>query len=168
MNAQVSVIEPEALEYLPAKTLLRLVEQSQKVKKHTALFQTTLRAHPELFRILEELDIEVAFCLRSGDIDLSFTGDGQRLIAVWKELRLAGWKPNAHPKKGDTSFHTHWPKEGFATFWMSFSSSVCRRVQVGTKMVEQPIYETQCAELPLIEAETPATAVVEVDSEIPF
>jgi hypothetical protein len=31
---------------------------------------------------------------------------------------------------------------------MSFSSTACRRVQVGVQMVEQPIYEVQCGELP--------------------
>jgi hypothetical protein len=169
VNAQVSVIEPEALEYLPAKTMLRLVEQAQKVKKYTALFQATLGGHAELFRNLEELDLDAAFCLRSGDIDLSFTGDGQRLLTVWKELRRAGWAPNTHPKKGETTFSTHWLKEGNATFWMHFSSTVCRRVQTGTKTVEVPVYETQCGDLPEVDAlAASANALVEVDSGVPF
>lgn len=166
MNAEVTLIDVEALEYLPAKTLLKLVEQAQKVKKWSALFQLTVKAHPELFRRLEELDIEIRFCLSSGDINMSFTGDGERLKQVWMELRRNGFKPNAHPKKGETTFYTHWPKDGFSQFWMEFSSNVCRRVQIGTKLVETPIYETQCGDLPEIDA--PATAVVEVDDDIPF
>lgn len=33
-----------------------------------------------------------------------------------------------------------------ASVWLSFSSSVCVRVQVGTRTVEEPIYEIQCEE----------------------
>jgi hypothetical protein len=169
-NGHVSILDAEELEYLPAKTLLRLVEQAQKAKKHAALFQLTVKAYPDLFRRLEELDIEPDFCVRSGDINLNFSGDGLKLAEVWKVLRRAGYKTELHPKKGESTFYTYWKQEGFATFWMNFSSSVCRRVQVGTKMVETPIYETQCGELPdMIEA--PGTAVVtaeEMSNDIPF
>lgn len=165
------VIDIDELEYLPAKTMLRLVEQSQKVKKYTALFQVTVKQHPALFRSLEELDIDLDFCLRGGDINLSFTGDGTRLGLVWAVLRKNGYAPNCRPKKGESTFYTHWLKDGAATFWMNFSSSVCRRVQVGTKTVEQPIYETQCDELPELEAETPKVSLTLIEGgadDIPF
>lgn len=173
MNAQVTVIEPESLEYVPAKTLLRVVEATQNAKKWTALFQSTVNSHLGLFRWLEEQDLDVRFSLSDGDMNLSFTGDGPRLGKVWGELRRAGWAPNTHPKKGESNFYTHWTKAGCATLWMNFTSSVCRRVQVGTQMVEQPIYEVQCGEMPemIEEGSTPPTLTViegDRDDDIPF
>jgi hypothetical protein len=172
MNAQVTVIEPESLQYVPAKTLLRVVEATQNAKKWTALFQSTVNSHPGLFRWLEEQDLDVRFSLSDGDMNLSFTGDGPRLGKVWGELRRNGYVPNTHPEKGKAEFYTHWLKEGCATFWMNFSSSVCRRVQVGTQTVVQPIYEVQCGEMPeMIETASTAPVLHVVDGgadDIPF
>lgn len=173
MNAQVTVIEPEQLEYVPAKTLLRVVEATQNAKKWTTLFQSTVNSHPGLFRWLEEQDLDVRFSLQDGEMNLAFTGDGPRLGKVWGELRRNGYVPVAHPKKGEPLFYTRWLKEGCATFWMNFSSSVCRRVQVGTQTVEQPIYEVQCGEIPemIEEGSTPPTLTViegDRDDDIPF
>lgn len=168
MNAEVTIIEPETLEYLPAKTLLKLVEQAQKAKRWQVQFQITVNSFPALFRRLEELDIDPKFSLVDGDIDLSFAGDGPKLSEVWKALRAAGYQPNNRPEKGKSSFYTHWHHEGYSTVWMNFSSTVCRRVQVGTKTVEQPIYEVQCGELPEIESEDKPVTVAEDDDELPF
>jgi len=159
-------IEPETLDYLPDKTLLRLMEQSQKAKQLHAAFHLTVKSFPALFRRLEELDIEPSFSLSDGDVNVYFTGDGHKLAEVWKALRQAGYETTARPKKGDSTFYAHWNLEGYSTIWMNFSSSVCRRVQVGTQMVEQPIYEVQCGELPELDA--PKTAVVEASDDIPF
>jgi hypothetical protein len=160
------IIDVDVLEYLPAKTMLKLVEQRQKATKHMTLFQAAVKQHAALFRYLEESDIDVDFSLRDGDINISFTGDGARLGQVWAELRRNGYTPNSRPTKGQTTFCTFWSKEDYAKFWMTFTSSVCRRVQVGTTTVEQPIYEVQCGELPELEAGT--TNLVEGDSDVPF
>lgn len=171
MNRQISVIEPETLEYLPAKTILRLTEQSQNVNKYNIAFANTVKRCPVLFRRLEELDIDVKFSLREGDIDLSFTGDGARLGEVWSALRHAGYLPDNRPTKGEAVFCTHWRQEGFAILWMNFSSSVCRRVKVGTKMVEQDVYEVQCGELPELDADASKQNLTVVDGsfdDIPF
>lgn len=169
MNTQVSIIEPETLEYLPAKTLLRLIEQSQKVKKWTEAHQSLVRSFPALFRRLEALDVEPSFNLRDGDVELSFTGDGHRLAEVWKTLRQAGYKPSTHPEKGsNASFYTRWLQEGRTDIWMSFSSSVCKRVKVGTKLVEQDVFELQCGELPELESGDKPVAVVEDSDDMPF
>lgn len=160
----------ETLELLPAKTLLRLVERSQLASKNLAAFKQTVNAVPELFRRFEELDIDVGFCLDNTYINVSFTGDGEKLKAAWGALRRHGYNTSARPKKGDTTFNAFWTRDGQAELFMMFSSSMCRRVQVGTKMVEQPIYETQCGDLPEIE-EPAAKSVVVVEedfNDIPF
>lgn len=172
MNAQVTVIEPESLEYVPAKTLLRVVEAAQNAKKWSAQFQATVNAHIALFRWLEVQDLDVRFSLTDGEMNLSFTGDGPRLGQVWGELRRNGFRPDAHPQKGQSEFCTRWHKEDYSVFWMRFCSSVCRQVQVGTRTVEMPIYETHCGEMPsMIEktAAAPALTVIDGgDNDIPF
>lgn len=170
MNAQITMIEPEALEYLPAKTLLRLIEKQQKAAKRFKEFKAVIGSFPDLFRSFEDLDIEPGFDLDGDYINLSFAGDGPKLAAVWKLLRQHGYKNSCHPKKGDTTFYAFWEQEGYAKFFMNFTSSVCRRVKVGTKTVEQDVYETQCGEMPTdLEIEAPKKAVVEVDdNDIPF
>ena len=154
MNAV--TVDVDMLDDLPAKTMLRMVEQAQAAKQAIASFQKTIKAFSALFRSVETMDIEPRFDLSAGSIDLSFTGTGDKLRAVWVELRRAGYKPNARPEKGKTQFYTYWEQEGYARIWMNFSSSVCRRVQVGTKTVETPVYETQCDEIPMLEAEDQA------------
>lgn len=168
MNSEVTIIEPETLEYLPAKTLLRLVEKSQQTAKNAKAFRQTVTALPSLFRALEEMDIEPRFDLDNEYITLQFTGDGNKLKEVWGLLRRHDYNVTARPEKGETQFCAFWNREGSTQFFMYFTSSVCRRVQVGTKMVEQPIYETQCGELPEIAADDKAVVVMEEADGIPF
>lgn len=169
MNAQVTIIEPEQLEYLPAATLLRLVERHQKATKKFKEFKAAIGAFPELFRGFEGLDIEPSFGLDNDYISLNFAGDGPKLSAVWKLLRRHGYNTGCRPKKGDTTFYAFWTQEGHAQFFMNFTSTMCKRVQVGTQMVEQPIYETQCGDMTAgLEIEAPKTSVVEVDDDLPF
>lgn len=170
MSAVPSIIEAETLEYLPAKTLLHLIERQQKASKNFKAFKLAIGTFPELFRALEDLDIEPGFSLDNEYINLSFAGDGPKLATVWKLLRQHGYKNSCHPKKGDTTFYAFWAQEGHAQFFMNFTSTMCRRVKVGTKTVEQDVYETHCGEMPTdLEIEAPKNAVVEVDdNEIPF
>lgn len=168
MNSEVSIIEPETLEYLPAKTLLRLVEKSQQSAKNAKAFKQTISALPALFRGFEEMDIEPRFDLDNEYITLQFTGDGNKLKEVWGLLRRHDYQVSSRPEKGDTQFCAFWNREGQAKLFMYFTSSMCRRVQVGTEMKEVPIYETQCGELPEIEAEDKPVVVAEVKDDIAF
>lgn len=167
MNTEL-ILDVDTLEYLPARTILKLVEHSQKVSKALKEFKRTVNEMSPLFRSLEEMDIDLQFNPDGGYIALCFTGDGERLAAVWKELRRNDYKNDCRPKKGDTTFCAFWYREGYANLFMNFSSSMCKRVQVGTKMVETPIYETQCGELPELEVEPKSSAVVEINDSIPF
>ena len=163
----ISIIEPETLEYLPAKTLLRLVERSQVTAKNAKSFQQAIKAFPELFRRFEELDLDVSFNFDNEYMFLTFAGGGDKLKAAWAALRRAGYNTESRPEKGDTAFNAFWRKEGYAAIFMMFSSTLCRRVKVGTKMVEQDVFETQCGELPEIETETSPSAITVAD-DIPF
>lgn len=153
-------IDVDMLASLPVKTLLRHEEKRRATAKNLAAAFATIQRHSSLFGALEALDIDVTFAPEheSMPIDLRFAGDGDRLGEVWGLLRAAGYAVNKRPEKGDTQFSGYWRKDGEAGIYMYFTSTLCKRVQVGTRLVEQPVYETQCGTLP--ELPTGATDVV--------
>jgi hypothetical protein len=113
----------------------------------------------------------------SDHIDVRLTGNAATLAKAVRILRTSGFDftSSSRPKKGDTTWSTFFTHDGCMRVWFSFSSSVCRMVQTGTKMIPQPIYETVCddiqlppdlAEVQALPAAPPATAAVEF--ELPF
>lgn len=169
----IALLDPEQLEFLPAKTLLRLIEKQQAVAKHFASFKKTIGELPELFRALEQIDIDTTFNLENGYVTLSFSGDGPKLTAAWRLLRQHAYNTDQRPKKGDTSFSAFWKSPERAEILMYFTSTLCKRVQVGTQTVEQPVYQTLCGDMPEIDADGGAPVVVvaaggEFDNDIPF
>ena len=94
---------------------------------------------------LNDLGIEVTY---SNDIDFSFTGDAHKLAAVVRILRTAGYNTDTDkPKQGDNTWYAFYRKEGCVRICLYFTSSVCKRVKTGTKMVEVDVYETQCGDI---------------------
>lgn len=151
-------IDVDYLAAAPLKSILRFAERKKHLAKNGEKLQAAIRDFQAMLLELEDLDIEPGFDFQNGCIDLSFAGDGDKLGNVWHVLRRAGFEPDKRPQKGDTSFCTFWRNGAHAMVWVSFTSTMCRRVQVGTKMVEQPIYETVCGDLPELDA--PQNAVV--------
>jgi hypothetical protein len=143
MNTSVS-IDVDYLAQQPIKTLLRLVDKHKDIQKNVSAFNIVLRDFSQLFLELEAMDIEPSFDFTGGSIDINFAGDGPKLAAIWQLLRRVGYEPDGRPNKGDVSYSSYWRQDGYANIWIHFSSTVCKRVQVGTKTVEQPIYETRC------------------------
>lgn len=154
-------IDVEYLMSRPVKTLLTLVENAKQYNRSAEKFRATIQARPELFAELEALDIDVRFDYQGGSIDVSFAGSGEKLGKVWGLLRRAGYSTDSRPKAGDSTFSAFWSApDDLSRVWLNFSSTVCKRVKVGTKMVEVAVYETVCEELPAIEP--PATELVAV------
>jgi hypothetical protein len=154
-------IDVEQLERLPIKSLLAAIEAMKQGKKNAEKQIATVRYYSAMFSELEALEVEPRFSAASSSIDLQFTGTADLLAKVWVVLRRHGFKPGNRPKAGEPSYSTYWtPRaqpEGMASIWMYFTSSVCKRVQTGTKMVETPVYETQCGELlPTVLEDSPA------------
>jgi len=79
-------------------------------------------------------------------LDISLAGNHKVFKTMWKALRDLGYNCNDKPKdKRFSSWSGYWTKNDTdLTIWVSFSSTVCTRKQVGTKMVEQAVYETVC------------------------
>lgn len=77
-------------------------------------------------------------------IYLNISGDKQKFLRIWNLQRRHGIKPSA-PAKGDTSAYWY-AFQGDCPVFVQFTSTQCRRVQVGTEMKSVPIYETKCEE----------------------
>lgn len=78
------------------------------------------------------------------DIHFRVAGDKQKFLSLVRCQRRYGFKPSM-PEKGATS--AFWRINDYAeqmAMYFSFSSTVCHRVKVGTKTVEQDVYETRC------------------------
>lgn len=82
----------------------------------------------------------------SGDLNVRFSGDKAKLTAVVRVLRTSGFHTEEPAPAKNASYWTAWYyKDGLdLPIWLSFSSTVCRTVKIGTKMVEQDVYEVQC------------------------
>ena len=85
----------------------------------------------------------------STDVDLSFSGDAAKLAAIVRILRTSGFTTSSErPKAGETTWYARYVHPECPTnVWLYFTSSVCKRVKIGTKMVEQDVYETQCDDI---------------------
>lgn len=164
MNADITV-DVDYVESVPAKTALKLIETRQTAQKNLKAFAEVIRARPALFRRLEELDVDVTFNSSNDYLYISFTGGADRLGEVWGEMRRSGYKADSRPQKGETTAYVFWRHDGLAPIFMHFTSSVCKRVKVGTKTVEQDVYEIQCGELPVLEMDAKSVVVAE---EMPF
>ena len=92
---------------------------------------------------LQALEAELNF---SGDLNVRVSGDSAKLISVIRVLRTNGFKTDEPAlQKNKSYWSANYYKDGFELpVWLSFSSTVCRTVKVGTKMVEQDVYEVQC------------------------
>ncbi len=157
-------IDVSMLDGPPAKIMLSLVSVRDKAARNAVKCARMIRQFSGLFRYLEVCDIEVDFDLLNQWVALRFTGDGVRLGAVWGELRRSSFVPDGHPKKGDSSayifFRNNSDGEEYLPIFLNFSSSVCRRVKVGTKTVEQDVYETVCGEMMVLDATVAETDMV--------
>ena len=112
-------------------------KQAEWLKHKDALLPVVLE--------LEKLGIQPRW---RWSLDLYFSGDAAKLAAVVRVLRTRGWKTDAERPGSMATGWTGWfnHPECKAMIWLNFVSSVCRKVQVGTRVVEEPVYEIRCGE----------------------
>ena len=125
---------------------IAIAEQAIQLAKTRQKWASIRAFYRPLINAFQKLGLEPRL---SNEIDLTFTGDAHKLAAVVRILRTAGFTTTAaRPKQGDTSWSAYFDHPDCTTrTWLFFTSSVCRRVKVGTRMVEQDIYETQCGDI---------------------
>ena len=110
------------------------------LENHGKLFQDLIDKMPE--------DTITRVNVDSVSLDISLAGDKHEFAMIVRALRTSGFVlDNAMPKAGDASWCAWARHPDGAVMVCFFSSRVCRRVKVGTKMVEQDVYETVCDEI---------------------
>lgn len=84
----------------------------------------------------------------STSYNISITGPRADLDVMFGILRRHGLQPNRRPEEKTQYYSTFWRfGDMLGEFlFVSFSSTSCKRVQVGTKMEEIPVYDTVCEE----------------------
>lgn len=161
MSAQLETLMDDPIEIALAESALHLAKARQKWNSIKGFYRPIVNA-------LVRLGIEPRL---SNQVDVSFAGDAQKLASVVRLLRTSGFTTSAErPKPGDTQWlatYTHPDCE--VTTWLYFTSSVCRRVKVGTRMVEQDIFETRCGDISAVPDALPAPEEVPaLIDEVPF
>ena len=83
----------------------------------------------------------------SGSYNINITGSRADLDIMFGLLRRAGLTPMSRPEEKQTTYGTQWYTEDRSfRIWIFFASTSCKRVLVGTKTQEVPVYETVCEE----------------------
>jgi hypothetical protein len=151
----------------------QLIKEALAVAERRETWQMHKYELAPVVNALRKLGADVSL---SDSLDVRLVGDAKVLAAAVRILRTSGFDTGAkRPAKGDTTWTAFFKRDGLAlAVYFSFSSSVCRRVQTGTTMVEQPVFETVCdsIELPAdvpMKALPPSEAVGAItDAEMPF
>lgn len=166
MNAKISEVDtiPESL------VDIRLAEQALAIAKDRLQWNSCKDFFSPLCNALQQLGAEPYF--NGGTIYVSMTGDKDKLTRAFRIFRTADMTFSAErPKKGDSEWRAAFRHASQSVYvYFQFTSSVCRRVKVGTKTVEQDVFETQCGDIggdeptPLLSI-VPAPALVD---DLPF
>lgn len=151
----------------------QLIKEALAVAERRETWQMHKCELAPVVNALRKLGADVSL---SDSLDVRLVGDAKVLAAAVRILRTSGFGTGAkRPAKGDTTWTAFFKREGLAlAVYFSFSSSVCRRVQVGTTMVEQPVFETVCDSIELpADVQTKALPTAQAvgaitDAEMPF
>lgn len=134
-------IEPQAVDLNPVFSKLRDAHEkiARRANQWIALKGQYLKFVQEMVLLGCELSTDSDF-----DFHFRVSGDKQKFLQLVRCHRRHGFKPDM-PAKGDTSaFWRINECDAVIGLYFSFSSTVCQRVKVGTKMVEQDVFETHC------------------------
>jgi hypothetical protein len=133
--------EVNTLKSLAQKELEATIRRTENIISYYNVRKITF--DPVLVELEANLQVvNVSLC--SDSIDVKVAGDKKVLNIAFGVLRKFKFEPENRPKDSEPSFTTYFNHSTGARIWFSFSSTVCKRVQVGMKTVEQPIYETVC------------------------
>lgn len=95
-------------------------------------------------------------------IDVSFAGDAPKLKAAIRAMMQGGFRTTADPPKpGDTQWYGFFRREDSQIeIFVNFTSSVCVRKKVGTRTVQEDVYEVICGDCGVESMQLPAPAPV--------
>ena len=128
------------------KQMQEIMEQQAKAALHEEQYEA-------LVKEMQEAGASFSF---PGSLDFNASGDKEQFLTLFRILRKHGYDTEKEiPEKFSSfsSFFTHGEQDELLSYeqqylsvWFCFSSTVCRMKQVGTAMVERPVYEVVCGE----------------------
>lgn len=126
-----------------------LANHIAKVRANQEKWEATVNDFPFFYEELARLGIEPRFSEIDSSLDILFHGDGETFQRVWRMLRGIGFRPNNRPsedKKSEFATFWHHPDQRYSRIWFHYTSSVCKAVKVGTRMVEEAVYAVTCGD----------------------
>jgi hypothetical protein len=129
-------------------TMKLQVIKKELIQKHEDLMESIEASETVTGPLLDEFEkLTPTNVYFEGEcLNISLTGDKHKLLAAIRILRRHGYKADKAPEDKSPNYYAFFHKEDSMIVWFSFSSTKCRRIKVGTKTVEQDIYETVCDE----------------------
>jgi hypothetical protein len=129
--------------------IAREAESLERTRETWALHKEYLE--PLIDKLVKVAGVSVTL-YNWGMLTMSCHGDKDRLVKVMRVLRGAGYTADRKPEKHLYEYEARWTQpineDGFQRIAIKlyFYSTVCRRVQIGTQMVEQPLYAVKCGD----------------------
>lgn len=134
---------------------MKIIQQANKAARENArninnIIKRDAKRVTEIIKSLQRAGVNINHVyIDSSSYNVSITGSRADLDIMFGVLRRAGLTPRTRPAEKQTDYCAFWnwsddSADGY--LWVAFSSTSCKRVQVGTKMEEVPVYETVCEE----------------------
>lgn len=127
-----------------------LKRRAEKLREARAAWRVDRpRIEPVVRAILADApaaNVSVSDMGKLSTVDVRISGPGGLFVAAVRALRTRGWTTvQPMPEAGTTSWGGFWSHDRCdMQIWLSFCSTTCRRVQIGTETVERAIYKTVC------------------------
>jgi len=104
------------------------------------------KRHWDTLLLLEDINQSTHIGVDFSSINFRLAGGPDDLKTAFRILRVAGFEPGMRPDtdKKEPEFQTYFNHPDGAKVWLSFSSTLCRRVKTGVRTVEEAVYEIQC------------------------
>jgi hypothetical protein len=130
---------------------MKIVQEANKYGRNRArrIIQTIKRDRERITlicRALQKAGVNITDVSVDGSsYTISITGPRADLDVMFGILRRHGLQPGSRPEEKTQYYSTYWTfKDSTNYVFVMFSSTSCKRVQVGTKVEEVPVYDTVC------------------------
>ena len=134
---------------------MKIVQQANRMARETMknmnrIIKRDGKRVGDVVKVLKRAGVNINHVyVDSSSYNVSITGTRADLDIMFGVLRRAGLIPRSRPAEKQTDYCAFWKWSEDSIddcLWVSFSSTTCKRVQVGTRMEEVPVYETVCEE----------------------
>lgn len=133
------------------ETIIALFEEEEaQVRKDQAEIDARralwARQHSQLAPLVAALKAIGSTFKVTDCLDIAITGGKAKLTEVFRVMGKHGFRLiTDRPKEAESYWSGFFDRDQLRV-WLTFSSTVCRRVKVGTEMKEIDVYEVRCEE----------------------